>query len=95
MVEYGGTRWVSLAAACRDLRLDYETVAASGETLEQYLEHCYLVNGVLYTSLEAVALNNGISLARLKSYLEGGLGLELAIAAAQRGISKEALGCKR
>lgn len=90
-VEYGGCKWPSLMVACNDLRLNYWAVLKSGKSLKEYLEGSYLIDGVLFTSLEEVARGHNVPLSELTVLLGKGIGVELALKSLKDGIPLDPL----
>lgn len=97
--SYGGYTWGSLEDACRALGLDYEDVitwidenraalaAVPGSILALYInQHRFITDGLIFSTLEAVALHHGVPTNLLRSYLERGFGIDLAAHMIRRGI---------
>ena len=97
--SYGGYTWVCLADACRDLGLDYDDVIAwidenraalslaSGSILALYInQHRFITDGLIFSTLEAVALHHGVPTPLLRTYLDRGFGIDLAAHMIRRGI---------
>lgn len=99
MWSYDGYAWPSLHQACIALNLDYDHVITwmlehKTELLKQpnkalllYIEHNrYIVDGIIFSNLDAVANYYGICPDKLRCYLNEGYGLEYAANLIRAGL---------
>lgn len=91
MYKYDGLEWDSLKEACADLNLDYGHASSYIKehqcTLAEYIRlHKFVVRGLIFNSLEAVAIYLGVDLIDLQSYLANGYPIDLAAHMIKRGL---------
>lgn len=91
MYQYDGLEWGSLREACSDLNLNYKHASAYIKehkcTLAEYIRlHRFVVRGLIFNSIEAVALYLGVDPIELKSYLANGYPIDLAAHMIKRGL---------
>lgn len=89
--HYDGYVWDTLKQACKDLGLDYDDVSTylsnPDNTLAEYIRlNRFIVRGLIFCSIDAVANYLGVDVNLLKKYMNHGYNIDLAAHMIRRGL---------